>query len=307
MMRIVVLAGGVGGARLVRGLAGLDRHIETTVVGNVGDDERVYGLHVSPDLDTIVYTVGGLEGPSGWGRTADTWRTMDELARFDVDTAFRIGDLDLATNLYRTTQLAEGVGLAAATEAIRNSFGVGIRLLPASEDPVRTRVQTVDGSWLSFQEYFVLRGHRDRLATVEYAGALQARPGPGVIQAIEAADVVVIAPSNPVLSIHPILAVPGVRAAVRGSARVVAVSPLFGGKALKGPAASVLADLGYPEGNRGILAAYDGLIHDLVVDLEDSADIVELAQPGLRIHALDTRMPDLAASTRFSLELLEAL
>jgi LPPG:FO 2-phospho-L-lactate transferase len=306
-MRIVVLAGGVGGARLVRGLAALDRQVDTTVVGNVGDDERVYGLHVSPDLDTLVYTLAGVEGPSGWGRATDSFRVMEELSRFGVDTAFRVGDLDLSTNLYRTTRLGEGAGLAAVTDDVRKAFGLGIRLLPATEDQVRTRVQTVSGTWLSFQEYFVLRGHRDRLGAVEYAGASEAGPAPGVLEAIEAADVVIIAPSNPILSIHPILAVPGVRDAIGGSDRVVAVSPLFGGAALKGPAAEVMADLGLPPGNRGILAAYDGLLDDLVVDLGDASDVADLTRPGLRIHTLATRMPDLDASTRFARELLEAL
>jgi LPPG:FO 2-phospho-L-lactate transferase len=305
--RIVVLAGGVGGARLVRGLAALDGQVETTVVGNVGDDERVYGLHVSPDLDTLVYTVAGVEGPAGWGRATDSFRVMDELPRFGVDTAFRVGDLDLATNLYRTTRLAEGAGLATVTDDVCKAFGLGIRLLPATEDPVRTRVQTVDGTWLSFQEYFVLRGHRDRIGAVEYAGASGASPGPGVLEAIEAADVVIVAPSNPILSIHPILAVPGVGDAVRDSDRVVAISPLFGGAALKGPAAEVMADLGFPPGNRGILAAYEGLLHDLVVDLGDASDLDDLTRRGLRVHALATRMPDLDASTRFARELLEAL
>jgi LPPG:FO 2-phospho-L-lactate transferase len=231
---------------------------------------------------------------------------MDGLAGFGVDTAFRLGDRDLALCLRRTNALRTGTSLSAFTREVSARLGVRAAVMPVSDDPVRTKIRVPAGDWLDFQEYFVARGHRDRVAELRYEGAPTARPAPGVTAAIREADVVVLAPSNPPLSIWPMLAVPGVREALDTARRVVAVSPLFGGRALKGPAADVMADLGLPPGNRGILAAYEGLLTDLVVDAVDAADAQGPPGP-VSIHVADTHMEDAGAARRFAGELARIL
>lgn len=295
---VVLLAGGVGGARAARSLRTCLSSEQLTVVGNVGDDDLIYGVPVSPDLDTVVYTLAGVEGPEGWGVRGDTFTLMERLAELGVDTTFRLGDLDLATCLMRANAFGDGRTLSEATAAIRSALGVETLVLPATDDPVRTRVQATDGNWLSFQEYFVERSNRDEVAAVDYSGAASAEPAPAVIAAIDASDVVVIAPSNPVLSVHPTLAVNEIDRAVRRHPRVVAISPLFGGKALKGPADRVLASLGYPPGNAGVLAAYDGIVNEFVIDRGDAADAGHLPQP-ITTHVTDTRMAAADAGERF--------
>lgn len=302
---VTLLSGGVGGARLARGLAAAASPGTLAVVVNVGDDEEIYGLSVSPDLDTVAYTLAGREGPQGWGLAGDTFGVMDRLTALGVDTRFRVGDADLALNLARTAALRSGETLSAVTARLAAALGLTCRLLPATDDPLQTRLRTAAGDWLSFQDYFVLRGHRDEVAEACYQGALSTRPAPGVLDSIAAAALVVIAPSNPPLSIWPILAVPGIREAVAAAPRVIAVSPLFGGKALKGPADRVMAALGLPPGNAGVLAAYEGLLTDLVVDQGDAAALSSPAGSGVRIHAADTRIADPAAATRFARWLLE--
>jgi LPPG:FO 2-phospho-L-lactate transferase len=294
----------VGGARLARGLDACCAPL--TVVVNVGDDEQVYGVHVSPDLDTVTYTLAGREGPEGWGVAGDTFTVLGHLERLGADTSFRLGDADLALNLLRTQALRGGEPLSAVTARLAAALGVGPAILPATDDRLRTRVRTADGTWLPFQEYFVLRGHRDPVVEVAYDGADEAVPAPGVVEAIGTADLVVVAPSNPPLSIWPILAVPGVREAV-ARRPAVAVSPLFGGKPLKGPADRVMAGLGLPPGNAGVLAAYPGLLDTLVVDRDDAADVDALASPHLRVLAADTRITEPAAAARFASWLLEAV
>lgn len=302
---IVLLSGGVGGARLARGLAAALPPADLAVVVNVGDDEEIYGLHISPDLDTVAYTLAGREGPQGWGRAGDTFAVMDHLAALGLDARFRVGDADLAANLLRTAALRSGETLTTVTQRLAAALGVACRLLPVTDDPLRTRLRISSGEWLPFQEYFVLRGHRDEVLEVSFRGADRARPAPGVLEAFAAADLVVIAPSNPPLSIWPILAVPGIREAVAGAARVIAVSPLFGGRALKGPADRVMVALGLPPGNAGVLAAYDGLLTDLVVDAADVADVAALGGGKVHVHAADTRIADPAAAARFAHRLLE--
>ncbi|MDP9495603.1 MAG: 2-phospho-L-lactate transferase CofD family protein, partial [Actinomycetota bacterium] len=246
-MKVVELSGGVGGARLARGLAVIEG-LDLTLIVNVGDDETIHGLRVSPDIDTVIYTLAGVEGPEGWGRMGDTFTANEELGRLGLDNRFRLGDLDLALNLYRTARLAAGDSLTQITEGARRRFDIAPRVLPASDDPIRTEVRVGSGEWLSFQEYFVIRQHRDDVIGLRFNGASDSRPSPGVVEAIEAADVVIVAPSNPPLSIWPILAVPAIRAAVVNHPRVIAISPLFGGKALKGPADRVMSTLGLPPG-----------------------------------------------------------
>ncbi len=301
---MTLLSGGVGGARLARGLAAALPERRLSIVVNVGDDDEIYGVHVSADLDTVLYTLAGLEGPQGWGRAGDTFNVMAALEDLGVDARFRIGDRDLATNLARTAALRRGDSLTDVTGRLADAFGLTARLLPASNDKLRTTVRTAAGDWLSFQEYFVMRGHADEVVEVRFEGAEAARPAPGVIEALAGADLVVVAPSNPPLSIWPILAVPGIREAVAAAARVVAVSPLFGGKPLKGPADRVMASLRLPEGNSGVAAAYEGLLDVLVVDLGDAMD-ADL--PGdVEVIAADTRIADPDAARRFAAWLLEA-
>ncbi|MBT8247475.1 MAG: 2-phospho-L-lactate transferase [Acidimicrobiia bacterium] len=296
---VALLSGGVGGARMARGLNAACTDL--TVVVNVGDDEEIYGLSVSPDLDTVVYTLAGREGPDGWGLAGDTCETMDRLGDFGLDNRFRIGDRDLATNLFRTARLREGMALSAITADIASHLGVTARVLPATDDAVPTRVRS-GAEWMSFQEYFVLRAGADRVDELEFEGAEQAQPAPGVLDAIRQAAVVVIAPSNPPLSVWPILAIPGIRDALSRAGRVVAVSPLFGGKALKGPADRVMASLGLAAGNQGVVDAYEGLITDLVADAADAGESIMTAAT---VHHLDTRIADPETAARFATTLLE--
>jgi LPPG:FO 2-phospho-L-lactate transferase len=286
---------------MARGLAAVLPPDELAVVVNVGDDDVVYGAHVSADVDTVVYTLAGIEGPEGWGIAGDSFTVMEAMEDIGVDTTFRLGDRDLAVCLSRTAALDEGEPLSEITGRIARTLGVETRVLPVSDDAVRTRLETTDGAWLDFQEYFVIRGHRDEVASIRYDGADDASPAPGVIEAIGGADLLVIAPSNPPLSVWPILAVPGVREAVEAADRVVAVSPLFGGKALKGPADRVMASLGLPPGNQGVAAAYQGLLTDLVIDQADAGDEID----GVKVHAMDTRIADPAAAASFAARVLE--
>ena len=305
--RLAVLSGGVGGARAARALAGILPPTHLTVIGNVGDDEERYGVHISADLDTITYTLAGIQGPQGWGIAGDTFAAMDQLAALGEDATFRLGDRDLANCLLRTVRLDAGEPLSATIAAAATALGVTVPLLPATDDPLRTQIITTNGERLAFQEYFVIRGNRDEVAELSFVGAKSARPAPGVIAAIEEADAVVIAPSNPPLSIWPILAVPRISEAIKGHRRVVAVSPLFAGKPVKGPADRVLASLGLPAGNAGIAAAYDGLLSDLIVDEGDAADVEPLTTPHLTVHALDTKMAEMDAGKRFAAAMLEEL
>lgn len=302
MTKVVLLAGGVGGARAARGFAAVLSPEDFTVVGNVGDDDRMYGVHVSPDLDTIVYTLAGIEGSEGWGRADDTFEVMSGLERINVDTTFRLGDQDLAVCLARTRALDGGEPLWLITARVSGLLGVPHQVLPATDDRLRTRIRATTGEWMSFQEYFVLRSQRDEVAEVVFDGADNAHPSPHVLDAIGDADLVVIAPSNPILSIWPILAVGEIAEAVGAARRVIAVSPLFGGKALKGPADRVMASLGLQPGTAGILEAYRGLLSDLVVDVGD-ADDAGMAED-VRIHALDTRIADPESAARFAREVL---
>ncbi len=284
--RVVVLSGGVGGARLARGFNQVLPPERLTVVVNVGDDEEMYGVHVSPDIDTVLYTLAGVEGPHGWGLADDTYDEMELLGKARMDTRFRMGDRDIANSRRRKDALRNGIALSTFTGEQAAELGVAAGVLPATDDRLRTRVETPAG-WLDFQEYFVLRRHEDEVVGLDFDGAANAKPAPGVEEALADADLVVIAPSNPPLSIWPILAVPAIREAVAAARRVVAVSPLFGGHPVKGPADRVMASLGLPLGNAGVIAAYDGLVTDLVVDARDSADTA-LATDDLAVHAFNT-------------------
>lgn len=299
-MKVVELSGGVGGARLARGLAVIEG-VDLTLIVNVGDDETIHGLKVSPDIDTVIYTLAGVEGPEGWGRMSDTFTANEELGRLGLDNRFRLGDLDLALNLYRTARLAAGDSLTRITEGARRRFNIAPRVLPASDDPIRTEVRVGSGEWLSFQEYFVIRQHRDDVIGLRFNGAADSQPSPGAVEAIEEADVVIVAPSNPPLSIWPILAVPAIRAAVVNHPRVIAISPLFGGKALKGPADRVMSTLGLPPGNAGVAKAYEDVVDILVIDKGDAADAAAIA--GM-VVVQDTLIKDASASARLGRAIL---
>jgi|SRR5665811_244067 len=306
MSRVTLLSGGVGGARLARGLDAVD-NVDLSVIVNVGDDDVIYGLNVSPDIDTVTYTLAGLEGQRGWGIDGDGFNVMSHLSPFDIDTSFQIGDRDLATNLFRTKLLRDGTPLSEVTRLIGSAFSLSAAVMPVTDDPIRTMVRVDVETWIRFQEYFVVRSHQDEVLDVHFDGAEQSEPTPGVLDAIASADVVVIAPSNPPLSIWPMLAVPGIADAVASARRVMCVSPLFGGRALKGPAHAVLRSLGMSAGNQGVLEAYSGLLHDFVIDLGDAPDRSRLNGLGVRIHVRDTRIADPSAARDFAAWMIDLL
>jgi len=299
-MRIVVMSGGVGGARMARGFARLS-NIELTVVVNVGDDADNHGLRISPDLDTVVYTLAGIEGPHGWGRFDDTFDLNEELSRFGVDNTFQLGDRDLALKLFRTDAMASGSTLSEVSAVVAKSFEIGAGVVPVTDDRLRTMIRVEDG-WISFQEYFVARRFEDEVLDVRYDGAETARPAPGVLEALETADMVVIAPSNPPLSIWPMTALPVIREALAVHTSVVAVSPLIGGKTVKGPADRVMASLGLPAGNAGVAEAYAGLIDRLVIDVADSDDASSLDE--IEVVITDTLIKEPEAAARLARELV---
>lgn len=273
---------------MLRGLSALEE-VELTAIVNVGDDEVIYGIHVSPDIDTVVYTLADREGSAGWGLAADTHAVMEALEKYPIDTWFRIGDADIATSLFRTARLRSGWTLSQVTTAQAAVYGIDARVIPATDDPVRTEVHVVDEGWLPFQSYFVDRQHRPQLDDVRFTGASSAAPAPGVMEALSEAEAIVIGPSNPPLSIWPILAIEGIAEAIAAAERVVAVSPLFGGRPLKGPADVVMEGLGLPAGTAGVVAAYEGLLTELIVDTGDITDTT-LDLGRIEVRALPTRI-----------------
>ena len=264
-----MLAGGLGGSRCVDALARAAGPEQVTAIGNVGDDLEMWELHVSPDLDTIMYTLAGLlDEERGWGVRGDTYEAMAVAEQAGRETWFTLGDQDAGLHTLRTRLLKNGQPLSTVTGKLAEGLGLGVRLLPATDDRLRTKIQTPDGE-LDFQEWFVRRRHADRVDGVRFEGAEDARPAPGVLDAIKEADVVVIAPSNPFVSIQPILAVPGVEETLR-TKHVAAVSPLVGGKALRGPLAEMMASLGHQPGAAGVRALYGDLVSTFVLDREDA-------------------------------------
>lgn len=276
---ITALAGGVGAARLLRGMVEVVPPSDITAVVNTGDDTVLHGLHISPDLDTVLYTLADAVNPdTGWGLAGETWRVMESLRELGGVTWFNLGDRDLATHCYRTQRLREGAGLGEVTAELARSFGVAVRLLPVTDDPLRTRVVLADGPEVGFQEYFVRLRHDVPVAQVRFEGAESARPGPGVLDAVDEADTVVLCPSNPVVSIDPLLAVPGVLEHVRRRRdRVVGVSPIIAGAALKGPADRLLREMGFESSVVGVARWYASWVGTLLVDEADAelADAVE--------------------------------
>src|SRR5271157_4074235 len=291
---IVVLSGGSGGAKLVQGLACLVPPENLTVIVNTADDVEWWGLHVSPDVDSILYALAGiLSTDRGWGLQGDTFRCLERMAALGQPTWFRLGDLDLATHLARTNLLRSGKTLSAATAALAHRMGIHSRVLPMSDDRVATLVDTPLGT-LNFQEYFVRERHQVEVRAVQFEGAEHAHPAVGVVESIASAEAVILAPSNPVTSIGPILAVPGVREALRNTtAPVAAVSPIVGGEAVSGPAGVLMRRKGWPSTIAGVAQAYEDFLDLLVVDLEDHADADHLREGGLRVVCTNTIMKSL--------------
>jgi len=291
-MRLVALAGGTGAAKLLRGLDTLLERGAMTVVGNTGDDAEVWGLHVSPDLDTVCYTLGGLlDEERGWGLRDESFRTLGEMVRFGEPTWFNLGDRDLATHLHRTRLLAEGRSLSEVTAKLAADLGVRHAVLPMSDQPVRTRVLGPDG-WLGFQEYFVREKTQVEVRAVEYTGA----------------DAVLVCPSNPVTSVGPILAVPGIVEALHGTrAPVLAISPIVGGRAVSGPAGRLMAARGLPVSALGIAQGYAPWLDILIIDDEDAALAPSIEAAGARPVVASTLMTGRVEEMRLARRILETL
>ncbi len=301
-MKVVCLSGGVGGAKLARGLydvlgSGL------TVVGNVGDDLEVLGLHVSPDLDSVLYALAGLNDEErGWGRAGETWRALESAREWGGDAWFQLGDLDIGLHLVRAAALACGEPLSSVSAALAGAAGIDAVLLPATDDELRTRVVTPTGTF-SFQDWFVGRRHQDEVDGVLYDGADLATPAPGVVEAIREADALVFAPSNPYVSLGPILAVAAIRGAVaERRVRCVAVSPLIGGRAVKGPLDRMLSRMAGGTTPAHVAGCYPGLVDVLVIDHAD-----EPAVAPIPLVATATLMEDRASSRRLAETVLEAV
>jgi len=306
--RIAALAGGVGAARFLRGLVDAIGAESLTAIVNTGDDREFYGVHVSPDVDIVTYTLADRVDPArGYGLAGDSSAVIEALERFGHATWFRLGDRDLATCLHRTLRLREGVGLAAITDEIRRSFGVRSRLLPMSEAPCPTLVGLRGGARIHFEEYLVRDGAPDDVESVDLSAAAAAAPAPGVLDALSAADAILVCPSNPVASIAPILALRGVRDAIaRARAPVVGVSPIVGGAPVKGPADRLLRAVGAEVSARGVAAYYGELLDGFVLDSRDAGQESAIRARGIRTRCLDTlmRSRELAAGVaRAALEL----
>ena len=299
---IVAIAGGVGAARFLRGLLEIVDATEVTAIVNTGDDTVFHGLHVSPDIDTVVYTTAGaIDGERGWGLAGETWTAMESLRRYSnhgAVTWFNLGDRDLATHLWRTGRLREGATLSEVTDQLRQAWGLGFRVLPMTDDPVATVLNTAAGT-LGFQEYFVGHHHDVEVSDVHFDGVLSCRPAPGVIEAIMAAEAIVVCPSNPLVSIGPVLAVPGIREAMVARRDVcVAISPIVDGAALKGPADRMLRELGHDPSVVGVARLYAPFVSTLVIDEADRLRADEVRATGVKVTVTDTIMskPGVGAS-----------
>jgi LPPG:FO 2-phospho-L-lactate transferase len=300
-VKVACLSGGVGGAKLAAGLYDALGPDELTVIGNVGDDVEVLGLHVSPDLDSVLYALAGLnDAERGWGRAGETWRVLESAREWGGDGWFQLGDLDLGLHLVRTEALRRGMPLSVVTRRLVTQAGLAADLLPATDDRLRTAVVTPAGRF-SFQEWFVARRHEDEVDAVEVAGAADARPAPGVLEAVAGADAIVVAPSNPYVSIGPILAVEAVRARLASRhVRCVAVSPLIGGRAVKGPLDRMLTRMAGGTSPGHVARWYDDLIDALVIDGADAP-----ADADVPLVVASTLMTDRAAARRLAEKVLE--
>ncbi|OLD39374.1 MAG: 2-phospho-L-lactate transferase [Candidatus Rokubacteria bacterium 13_1_40CM_2_68_8] len=305
-MRVVTLAGGTGAAKLLRGLAACVPQRDLTVIGNTGDDTEIWGLHVSPDLDTVIYALAGtLDAERGWGLADETFQCLRAMAAYGADTWFNLGDRDLATHLTRTRALRDGQSLSLVTARLAAALGVAARILPMSDDPVRTMIRTPGGR-LTFQEYFVREKALVDVVGVDYEGATAAQRAPGVLDAIRTADLVVVCPSNPVTSVGPILAVPGIVDALSATAApVVGVSPIVGGAAVRGPAAALMRTRGLPISPLGVAAAYRPWLRRLLIDRSDRACVTELERLGVQADLAEIVMKSREHETELARRVLE--
>jgi LPPG:FO 2-phospho-L-lactate transferase len=304
--RIVALAGGVGAARFLAGLVRVVDPARLSVIVNTGDDRLFYGVHVSPDLDIVTYTLAGLvDREKGYGLAGDSFQVVETLGALGHPTWFRLGDRDFAQCLHRTLRLREGVGLAAVTDEMRRAHRLALRLLPMSEDACPTYVNLRGGRRIHFEEYLARDGAPDEVESVDLGAAAAARPAPGACEAIAAADLILVCPSNPVVSIGPILAVPALRRAIEAArAPVVAISPIVGGKPLKGPADRLLRGIGAEVSARGVAALYRDWVNGFVLDSRDTTQAADVEALGLRAHVTDTIMRDADAAARLATETL---
>jgi LPPG:FO 2-phospho-L-lactate transferase len=306
-MKIVLLCGGVGGSKLALGLYSEFPDADFSIIVNTADDLEILGLHISPDLDTVTYTLAALSNPdTGWGLAGDSFHALAMLASYGHDGWFQLGDRDLATHLTRTHLLRSGMSLSEATGRIVRSLGVRASILPMCDEKVSTRVRTA-GGWLAFQEYFVKRRHADKPIAVTHDGVESASVGPAVRDALLAADRVVVAPSNPVVSIGPIMALPGMLEILRSRReRTVAVSPIVGGQAVSGPAGELMKSQGFQASAAGVAAMYASFIEALIIDKADRDLASTIEGMDVRPEVTDTIMPDLASKKRVARFAVEA-
>src|SRR6266849_8650938 len=304
---IVVLAGGVGAARFLQGVVQVVPQERITAIVNTGDDRDFYGLHVSPDLDIVMYTLSGkVDETHGWGIRDDTYHTMQQLTAYGNEDWFMLGDRDLATHIHRTKLLREGKTLSEVTDELRRHFGLGMHILPMSDQPVQTHIQTPAGL-LHFEEYMVKRRCTDVVQDVVFVGASEARPAPGVLEAIKDAEAILLAPSNPIVSIGSILAVPGIHDVLHeASGMIVAVSPIIGGAPLKGPADKLMSGLGIKVSAAGVVRCYRDFLDVMVIDEQDAHLVSEIEDLGIPAVTTNTIMRDDAAKAALARTVLTA-
>ncbi len=305
-MKVCALAGGVGGAKLASGLQDVLPPGDLSVVVNTADDFDLWGLHICPDLDTVMYTLAGISNPeTGWGIADESFETLNMLERYGENIWFKLGDRDIGTHVLRTHRMISGETLTEVTAGLAGALGVESVVLPMSDEPVSTVLETPEGR-LEFQEYFVRRRQRDEVLGVELRGIEEARPAEGVLAAISGADTIVLCPSNPIVSIGPILALSGMMEALTSSsAPKVAVSPIVGGRALKGPADRMLASLGHEVSSTGVARIYTGLVDGMVVDRIDERERTDIEAIGMRVLATESVMRDAEDRRRLASETLE--
>lgn len=303
----MALAGGVGAAKLLRGLVEVVPFDDLLIVGNTGDDFELYGLHISPDLDIVMYTLAGIvDEAKGYGVAGDTFHCLDMLKRLGFETWFGLGDRDLAVHVVRTELLGTGMTLSQTTAELCRMLHVKVRLVPMSDDPVRTKV-LIGQLRLDFQEYFVKRRAEDVVSGVIYDGCEKAKTAPGILEAIERAERIVICPSNPLLSVSPMLSIPGFTDGLRRSnARVVGVSPIVGGKALKGPADKIMASLGLEPSAYGVAKFYEDFLDHLIIDNADEQHRSRIESLGVKVTVTDTIMKSVEDSVRLAKVVVDA-
>jgi LPPG:FO 2-phospho-L-lactate transferase len=304
-VKVTALAGGVGGAKLLVGLQTTEPNDLKAVI-NTGDDAVIYGVHISPDIDIVTYWLAGIaDKERGWGIRSDTFTVVAALERLGIDTWFQLGDRDLGTCLYRTERFQQGATLSQVTTEVAARLGLGATLIPMSDDPVRTELTTSDERRLKFQEYFVRERTEPEVGSVHFVGIDRASPAPGVIEAIQTADRVILCPSNPIVSIGPVVGVRGVRDALRAHPLVIAVSPIIRGSALKGPADRLLTSLGFRSTASGVADLYRDFCDVFVVDDTDAEEVAKIEAMGMTAVATDTIMRDDKTSSRFAATLLQ--